>query len=305
MGFHWPVVLLALLTLPLVMAIYQRLTQRSALEGVAIQTDLMRLEYASRFGTLWRRFLVPGLFLGALALSVVALARPHAPMAVPDDGARVVMVLEASSSMYRNDIEPSRIEAAKNAIKTLLSRMPEGVNTGLVTYAGNATTLVPFTSERQRIVDALETIELGSGYSFLPGLDEALLNFPAATETDHPAKKPSQIVVMYSHGHDRSGRDPMEVAEEFRKRGIVIYTVGVGTHGVNFDDEPLKRVSESTRGQYFPIYSAEDLRLSSDRLNRLLGFKIASSEVTGLVAMLAGLLLGASLLISSLQRRVV
>jgi Ca-activated chloride channel family protein len=302
MGFVWPFALVALAGIPVLVIAYQRLMARAALEGIAFQTDLSRLEVAGKFGAGWRRHLVPALFgLGAL-LGVIALARPLAPLPVPDDRAGVVIVLEASFSMYQTDIQPSRLEATKAAIRKLLEKLPEGVRVSLVTYAGNAATVVPLTTNRQRIRDALETVELGSGYSFLPGLDEALTAFPA---TDFEIPKGARTIVLYSHGHDRSGRNPVDVALEAAKRGITIHAVGVGTHGSNFDEEPLKRVTDHANGRYFPIYSADDLSLASERLSKIVGFKLIPSEVTSLFALAAGLLLFSSLAASALSRRVV
>jgi Ca-activated chloride channel homolog len=302
MGFVWPFALIALAGIPILVIAYGRLMTKPGLEGIAFQTDVSRLEIAGRFGSGWRRHLIPVLFgLGAL-LGVIALARPLAPMPVPDDRAGVVIVLEASTSMYQTDIQPSRLEATKTAIRALLKKLPQGVRVSLVTYAGNAVTLVPFTTDRQKLIDALETIELGSGYSFLPGLDEALTAFPA---TDFEIPKGARTIVLYSHGHDRSGRNPVDVAIIAAKRGITIHAVGVGTHGSNFDEEPLKRVTDRANGQYFPIYSADDLSMASERLSKVVGFKLERSEVTGFVALAAGLLLFLSLTASSLLRRVV
>lgn len=302
MNFLWPLALVAIAGIPVAMVAYRRLTARTRLEGIAFQTDLARLETAGRFGSNWARDLIPALFGLAAVLGVVALARPTAPVPVPDDRAGLVIVLESSYSMYHTDIAPNRLEAAKTAIRKLIKTLPRAVRASLVIYAGNAVTLVPLTTDHQQLIDALETIEPGSGYSFLPGLDEALTAF-AATNFEIP--KGARTIVLYSHGHDRSGRNPVDVALEAARRGITIHAVGVGTHGSNFDEEPLKRVTDHAGGTYFPIYSADDLNLSSERLSRIVGFRLEPSEVTGVVALAAGLLLFSSLAASAFGRRVV
>lgn len=302
MSFLWPLALVVLTAIPLAVIAYRRLTAGRALEGIAFQTDLPRLEIAGSFGSKWGPHLVPALFGLAAVLGMIALARPFASMPVPDDRAGLVIVLESSYSMYQTDIQPNRLEATKAAIRTLLQKLPQSVRVSLVTYAGNAATVVPFTTDRERVTQALETIEVGSGYSFLPGLDEALIAFPA-TSFDIP--KGARTIVLYSHGHDRSGRNPVDVALEAAKRGITIHAVGVGTHGSNFDEEPLKRLTDHANGKYFPIYSADDLSMTSERLSKIVGFKLEPSEVTGLVALMAGVLLFSSLTASALLRRVV
>ena len=302
MNFLWPLALVAIAGIPPAAVAYRRLTARTGLEGIAFQTDLARLETAGRFGSNWGRHLVPGLFAMATILGVIALARPLAPVPVPDDRAGLVIVLESSYSMYQTDIQPSRLEATKTAIRALVNQLPAGVRVSLVTYSGSAVTNVPFTTDRPKLLDALETIEPGSGYSFLPGLDEALTAFPA---TSFEIPKGARTIVLYSHGHDRSGRNPVDVALEAARRGITIHAVGVGTHGYNFDEEPLKRVTDHAGGTYYPIYSAADLRLTSQRLSRIVGWKLEQGEITGLVALAAGALLFCCLTVSAFGRRVV
>ncbi len=302
MNFLWPLALVGIAGIPLALLAYRRLSDRVGLEGIAYQTDLARLEIAGRFGSVWARYVNPGLFGLAALLGLIALARPLMPVPVPDDRAGLVIVLESSYSMYQTDIAPSRLEATKTAIRALVKDLPAGVRVSLVTYSGGANTVVPLTTDRQKITDALETLEPGSGYSFLPGLDEALTAFP---ESDAGIPKGARTIVLYSHGHDRSGRNPVDVALKAARRGITIHAVGVGTHGSNFDEEPLKRVTDRAGGRYYPIYSAADLSLASEHLSRIVGFRLEQSEVTGAVALAAGLLLLTSLTASAFGRRVV
>ena len=54
----------------------------------------------------WRRRLPLALFLAALAACSLALARPHATVAVPQEQASIVLVTDVSRSMLADDVEP-------------------------------------------------------------------------------------------------------------------------------------------------------------------------------------------------------
>ena len=73
------------------------------------------------------------------------------------------------------------------------------------------------------------------------------------------AEDPPGAIIVFSHGHDRSGNDPRNVADEAAKRNIKIHTIGVGTHGNNFSEDVLQVVADITGGNYYPIYSSGDL----------------------------------------------
>ncbi|MCV6022611.1 VWA domain-containing protein, partial [Escherichia coli] len=79
----------------------------------------------------------------ALALGVVALARPQASVLMPDNLAGVVLTIDISLSMRATDIEPSRLEAAKTAAQTFVKALPPGAKVALVSFAGYASTVVP------------------------------------------------------------------------------------------------------------------------------------------------------------------
>ncbi|MHB8625131.1 MAG: BatA domain-containing protein [Aggregatilineales bacterium] len=82
MSFIWPALLALLLLIPLLVALYFRLYRR-------------RQQVIARFGSVWlaqgprgrgrdvRRHIPPALFLLALAILIVALARPQAVVSLP------------------------------------------------------------------------------------------------------------------------------------------------------------------------------------------------------------------------------
>src|SRR5262245_26302657 len=64
-------------------------------------------------GRAWRQHLPPMLFLAALILLMVAVARPQATVPVPRASGTVILAFDVSNSMGAKDVEPSRLGAAQ------------------------------------------------------------------------------------------------------------------------------------------------------------------------------------------------
>jgi Ca-activated chloride channel family protein len=73
---------------------------------------------------------------------------------------------------------------------------------------------------------------------------------------------------------------------------------------MQFDEETLRAIADSTGGQYYAAESAEALREAYRNLGRVVGWKPQRTEVSGLFGLGAGLLLASSLLLSNLRRQV-
>ena len=114
MSFAAPAFLAALALVPLVLAAHvaaRRRARRYAVRFPGVATLAPLLPRASA----WRRRVPLALFLTALAALSLALARPHATVAVPREQASIVLVTDVSRSMLADDVEPSRLDAARAA----------------------------------------------------------------------------------------------------------------------------------------------------------------------------------------------
>ena len=104
--------------------------------------------------------------IGAMALLTlllfVALAGPSwekRPSPFSEDNAALVIALDLSESMDQNDIQPSRLQRAKQKIMDLLQLRGDAY-TGLIAYAGTAHTVIPLSNDREVIshfLDAMST----------------------------------------------------------------------------------------------------------------------------------------------------
>lgn len=298
MGFLAPWVLLALLGLPLLVALYRRgVLGHSRAFAAYPEAQALLPAQAHNPG---RLHLPAVLYLGAVALGLLALARPTLPLPAAENLAGVVLAIETGWSMRSTDIAPNRLEATQQAARALVEGLPASIPVGIAVFSSYGVPMLPLTLERQRVYEALQNLELGDGYSFTYGLLAALEALPDAAGEGRPG-----VIVLFSHGHDNSGNDPLEIAAEAARRGIRIHTIGVGTHGHNFDDDVLKQVADRSGGRYYPIFSAADLRDAHRDLGRVIAVRPRPTEVSALFSLAAASLLGLSLGVAFARRRVV
>jgi Ca-activated chloride channel family protein len=84
------------------------------------------------------------LLLGSVALAGPTWEREITPFT--EDKAPLVVVLDVSLSMNAIDVQPTRLERAKQKIRDLLE-LRSGARTGLIAYAGSAHMVMPLTDD--------------------------------------------------------------------------------------------------------------------------------------------------------------
>ena len=75
-----------------------------------------------------------------------------------EDEAALVIALDVSGSMDQEDVQPSRLERAKQKIHDLL-KSRGGARTGLIVFAGTAHTVIPLSNDPEIIRNFLDAIE--------------------------------------------------------------------------------------------------------------------------------------------------
>lgn len=309
MNFLSPEMLFGVLLAPLAAFAYLRWLERPRAENHVLHPDLEVLR-ASGVSN-WRRHGATALYIVALGLGALALSRPQAVIPAPDARAGVMLAIDVSGSMRATDVKPTRIDAAKQAAHNFVERLPDGVKAGLVSFAGYAVLDAPLTTEREGVLEKIMGLERHRGTAIGEGLLESLRALPLTPEgkIDGP-----QTVILLSDGRNTTGTSPQGAAQEARKLGVKVHTIGVGTLDSNtnqdspfagFDETELRGIADVTGGRYYGVGSAEGLEQVYRELGREIGWRPQQTEVSALFAALAGLLLGSSLIWSQAQRRVI
>ena len=114
MTFADPAFLAALLLVPLALGAYL-LVQRRRQRYVVRFTNVDLLSNLVPRSPGWRRHVPTALYLGAVALLAIALARPSMSLEVPREEATVMLTMDVSRSMEATDVDPTRLDAARAA----------------------------------------------------------------------------------------------------------------------------------------------------------------------------------------------
>ena len=300
MSFQTPAVLLALLGLPLLLAFYVRRERRARRTRDALVPPALMAAVAPRRPR-WRRHGAVALQALALAVLIVALARPQATRAVPVEQATVVIATDRSGSMLARDVAPSRLEAARRAAGRLIDTAPDDLRIGIVAFNHAPTVLQSPTRDRAAAHEALAGVRAAGSTATGDALATALRLARTASGRRAPA-----AIVLLSDGKSVRGRDALAVADEARAARIPVYTVALGTASgtiegsdgssqpVPPDPDTLRRIAERTNGRAYAIADADRLAAVYERLGSELSTEQRTEEMTsvaaglGLVLLLAG-----------------
>lgn len=228
-SFGSPAILVFLLLLPFAWWALQRELHRRRMQLEAFG-DASLLARSSTLPVARRRVAGKALRLGALALGVVALARPQlgdrrAPLAHTGRDLLVLLDLSRSMNAAAGAGTESRLAVAKRAVAAVLAESP-GDRVGLIVFGGSAFLQLPLTSNHpafQRFLIAASTDDLGDPATSLSSALAA-----AATTFEHDGERGYQSVLLVSDGEDGAGDVGPSLAR-LRRAGIPVFAVGVGT----------------------------------------------------------------------------
>ena len=121
MSFLWPQNLWLMLALPLLPALYLWLLRRPGKQALRISSLSTVRKASSRP---WRRHVPPALFMLALSVLLLGLARPVVPVTLPWARTTILLAMDVSLSMRVKDVKPTRMVAAQEAAKAFLLELP-------------------------------------------------------------------------------------------------------------------------------------------------------------------------------------
>jgi Ca-activated chloride channel family protein len=323
MSFIWPIMLVALLLVPLGIVLYMRQQRRRRSAAVAFGSmGLAAAAMARRPGA--RRHIPPALFLLGLAVLLFALARPQMAVSLPRQEGTALLVFDVSGSMSATDLQPTRMEAAKVAARSFVERQPRSVRIGVVAFSDSGLAVQAPTNDQDAVLAAIDRLAPQRGTSLGQGILASLnvLQADAApprriysnlqpTPAPSPTPVPegtysSAVMVLLTDGENNASPDPLAAAQVAADQGVRIYTVGIGsatgttlhvngfTVHTQLDERLLQGIAQLTDGAYFSAASGQDLQDIYQNINLQFVIKPEDMEVTslfagvGIVALLIG-----------------
>jgi Ca-activated chloride channel family protein len=314
MTFIWPTMLFfALLLIPLLIAFYLILQRR-------------RRRFATKYGSLGlvqesagrgigsRRHIPPLLFLVSLSILMLALARPQTEINLPRIEGTVILAFDVSGSMAADDLQPTRMEAAKTAARDFVQHQPPSVQIGIVAFSDTGFSVQPPTNDQTAILASINRLTPQRGTSVANGILVSLNTIvtgqqqnthfyssltpgPTPTPTTVPqGTYTSAVVILLTDGENNENPDPLTAAQTAANMGVRIYTVGIGsaagttlhvngfTVHTKLDEAALQQIAQITGGTYYNADSKEALLKIYDNLDPQLIIKPEKTEVTSIFA---------------------
>ncbi len=235
-------------------------------------------------------------------LVVLAMAKPslnQGSFKASRGDIEVILVIDRSISMRADDIKPSRLDIAKREAFNIEPLLVEGDKAALFVFGKESHRKIYLSGRFENTFDRLAGISFPKGLqgdgliwdsdfaSMLENIYQSIDRQDARNEgylgkNYTPQKRSNRIVILFSDGEDQFRKDkPLTLAEvkfkddyikrlnsvlaEFRKRGLKIYPVGIGTQkGVNW----LSLLKGYKLGEDYPQYLSEEWKYNISRIDK-------------------------------------
>ena len=306
MSFADPFFLLALLLVPLGVFAYLQHERRRRNAAAAFAAPAVQASVVPSVPG-WRRHIPLAVYALALAVLILALAKPQRTVAVPVERASIMLTIDFSGSMQSTDVPPTRLVAARAAADRFLDDVPAAVRIGLVAFNQSARLIESPTTDRSAIRNAVVSLQPSGGTA----TGEALAVSLGALETQKEADgvRPPSAIILLSDGTSVRGRPPQEIAQRAKDLKIPIYTVTLGTptgtiqvrrsngavetRPVPPDPVESRAVAEISGGRAYTADTAQNLSDVYKTLGSRIGYRDEKREITaafsgGALALLAG-----------------
>ena len=295
MSFVWPVILIALVAIPLLIGWYVRQQRaRARLAEAFVMPRLAPSVAPKRPG--WRRHLPMLAFALALTALIVAAARPQHTVAVPVNGAAIMLANDVSSSMTATDVKPSRLGAAQAAARQFVAGVPASVEVGQMEFARRPVLLQSPTTDRAETQAAIAQLKPGGGGTAVGDTVQVAMRVLGNMRKN--GKRLPGAIVLLSDGSSNVGSNPLVAAQQAKRLHIPIYTISLGTaagtipirrHGQTVDvpvpvsTQELAAIATQSGGRTFS--AADSARASAvyEHLATQLGHKKVKRELTARV----------------------
>ena len=293
MSFAYPAVFGLFILFPLLVWWYLKRSDRqqatvkvSSVDAFAVSTWKKKLRH------------LPFVFrLLALISLVFALARPqkkNEEQRSEGQGIDIVLCMDVSGSMGSRDIQPSRMEAAKEVAEEFVRSRPVD-RIGLVIFSGESFTQCPVTTDRNTLITQIQNLE---SRRYL--IDGTVIGEGLATAVDRlsQSNSKSKVIILLTDGKEDPPEtrliDPLTALEIAKSKGVKVYTIGMSAGpssvqeitnrpsgknpAVDFlDEELLRKIANETGGQYFRARDKDALKETYRQIDQLEKSKV---EVT-------------------------
>lgn len=242
--FENPLFLLTLLGIPLMVLLFRFLLdwKKKTVKKIGDEklVNLLISGYSPK-KFLFKFLLIAGAF-GLTALGVANLQAPGQIEQIQRQGVDVMIALDVSRSMLAEDVQPNRLERAKQLVSKLIDKLKND-RIGLVLFAGRAYLQMPLTTDHAAAKIYVNTASPASVPTQGTVIGEALT---ICNNAFGSKDKKFKTVVLITDGEDHDEKT-MSIVQNLAENGILLHTIGVGTTTGTTIPDPV--TGESKRDQ--------------------------------------------------------
>ena len=294
----------------------------AALVAAYVVLQARRKDYAVRFTNLellesvapkrpgWRRHVPAAAMAFALAMLVMALARPARDERVPKEAATVMLVVDVSASMQATDVEPTRLQAARDAALSFVDDLPERLRLGLVSFDRTTRVIASPTTDHALVEQGIQGLTTGPGTAAGDAIFVALDAITTAGGAGTTDGEQTAAIVLLSDGVTTVGTPVDQAAQAAVEQGVPVTTIAFGTEEgtvdvggrlipVPADQAAMSALADTTGGAFFEAASGKELKGVYEKIGSRVGYTTEQREIgtffVGLGVVLLVAALGAAL----------
>ena len=229
--------------------------------------------------------------LFTFVMVVLMLARPQTHNSWGEktvEGIDIMLAMDVSTSMLAEDLQPNRLEAAKEVAAEFISGRPDD-NIGLNIFAGEAFTQCPMTTDHQSLINLLLNVRTDIAARGLIEDGTAIgMGLANAVSRLKDSKSKSKVVILLTDGSNNMGDiSPMTAANIAKSFDIRVYTIAVGTNkvarypmmvggtvqylnmAVEIDTKTLRDIAATTNGNFYRATNKSELKKIYQDIDKL------------------------------------
>lgn len=209
-----------------------------------------------------------------LTLGLVGLSHAPSPAYADDtdkqpEQYRMQLVLDASGSMKEPAKSGTKIEAAKQALDTVIDDLPGEAQVGMRVYGATISTGKGACTDSQQVVEpgTENRDELHSAIDDYKPLGETPIGYALQEAAKDLGSEGKRTIVLVSDGESTCNPEPCKVARKLSKDGI---DLRIDVVGLSVDAKARKQLSciaEEGNGTYYDADDAESLTRSIDTVS--------------------------------------
>lgn len=166
----------------------------------------------------------------------------------------IILAVDTSYSMSKDDYQPNRFEAAKNAVMFFLNQKIDTKDrVGVVTFGSTCFEKLPITAVNDDVLANVSSKLSETKPAGRTSLSSAL-NAAVEIFKNQGTPESSKVLIMLTDGADNIGGNPVVEAQKLKENSVTVYPVLIGTK-THYDEKILTEIANLTGGSF---YSAPD-----------------------------------------------